>query len=189
MQVIPFQLTGGFLVKLAVVKIFGYPKFEYPELTRPNKWVELTSWASNFLSTEMLNLCSTNLLNQPKFLGTLALSLGSRGELLSSILFMAYCLWKAKSSHFPSRSVSQPTTTPLLLLLWSLFVYMPKWIFATSAQCTHWSFVHWIIFMHLLYLVRGVVVGLSCWVSSPLFACRCLKSSWFSWCHSILSFI
>ena len=143
----------------------------------------------------MLNLCSTctqhvlnSLLNQPKFLGTLALSLGSRGELLSSILFMAYCLWKAKSSHFPSRSVSQPTTTPLFFLLWSLFVYMPKWIFATSAQCTHWSFVHWIIFMHLLYLVRGVVVGLSCWVSSLLFACIYASNQvGFSWCHSTLN--
>ena len=40
-------------------------------------------------------------------------TIGSRGASISSILFMAYCLWKAKSSHFPSRSVSQPTTTPL----------------------------------------------------------------------------
>ena len=97
MQVIPFQLTGGFLVKLAVVKIFGYPKFEYPELTRPNKWVELTSWASNFLSTEMLNLCSTNLLNQPKFLGTLALSLASRGAFL---FYSFYGLLLMKSKEF-----------------------------------------------------------------------------------------
>ena len=134
----------------------------------------------------MLNLCSTNLLNQPKFLGTLALSLGSRG---ASLFYSFYGLLLMKSKEFSFSLKIRIATNDYspFFLLWSLFVYMPKWIFATSAQCTHWSFVHWIIFMHLLYLVRGVVVGLSCWVSSPLCLYICLKSSWFSWCHSTLN--
>ena len=45
----------------------------------------------------MLNLCSTNLLNQPKFLGTLALSLGSRG---ASLFYSFYGLLLMKSKEF-----------------------------------------------------------------------------------------
>ena len=115
-------------------------------------------------------LVLNSLLNWPKFLGTLAISLGSRG---ASLFYSFYGLLLMKSKEFSFSLKIRIATNDYspFFLLWSLFVYMPKWIFATSAQCTHWSFVHWIIFMHLLYLVRGVVVGLSCWVSSPLFAC------------------
>ena len=88
----------------------------------------------------MLNLCSTYY-SITQVLGTLDLSLGSRG---ASLFYSFYGLLLMKSKEFSFSLKIRIATNDYspFFLLWSLFVYMPKWIFATSAQCTHWSFVH-----------------------------------------------
>lgn len=71
-----------------------------------------------------------------------------------SSLFIAYCLWKAKSSHFPSRSVS----AKLPFFLWGLFVYMPKWIFVGCTMHTG------LICSCIYYILGWCCFALSLWV-------------------------
>ena len=82
-----------------------------------------------------------------------------------SSLFIAYCLWKAKSSHFPSRSVS--AKLPFFSL--GLICVYAKMDFCWVHNAHCWSYM----FLHLLYfgllLLCSLFVGLSCW--SPINFC------------------
>ena len=124
----------------------------------------------------MLNLCSTYY-SITQVLGTLDLSLGSRG---ASLFYSFYGLLLMKSKEFSfSLKIRIATNDYSPFFFFGAYLCICQNGFLLLVHNAHTGRLFTKFFMHLLYLVRGVV-GLSCWVSSPLCLYICLKSSWFS---------
>ena len=128
-----------------------------------------------------LNMCSTHYSINPSFWVPWPYH-----QVVEESFSLLFFLWliayeKQRVLIFPQDPYRNQRLLPFFLL-WSLFVYMPKWIFATSAQCTHTLVVCSLNYFHasIIFGQEGGCGFIMLGLFSSFCLYMCLKSSWFS---------